>query len=57
MWALCIDLSDAAMANVRREAGVVGLDRYKNWILNWNYDPSKTFGSSLFRVGSVAHVR
>jgi transcriptional regulator CtsR len=43
MWALCCGLSDTAVANVHQQAGVIGLDRYKNWTLSWTYDSSKTF--------------
>ena len=46
MWALCCGLSDAEVAKVHQQAGVIGLDRYKNWILNWPYDSSKTFPRS-----------
>lgn len=43
MWALCCGLSDTAVSDVHQQAGVIGLDRYKDWILNWAYDSSKTF--------------
>lgn len=43
IWALCCNLGDTAVASVHSQAGVIGLDRYKNWILSWNYDSSKTF--------------
>lgn len=57
MWALCIDLSDDAVANVRTETGVIGLDRYKNWILNWQYDASKTFPRSETTPALVNRLR
>ncbi|MCY2952558.1 MAG: hypothetical protein NTU53_11360 [Planctomycetota bacterium] len=43
IWAICLGLSDKEVFNVRVQAGVIGLDRYKDWILNWSYDASKTF--------------
>jgi hypothetical protein len=43
LWALCCGLSDTAVANVHQQAGLIGLDRYKDWIVSWPYHATKTF--------------
>ena len=46
-WAIVCGLSDKEVTDVRFRAGVIGLDRYKNWILNWQPDASKAFPRAL----------
>ena len=57
VWALCFGLADADVANVHQQAGVIGLDRYKNWILNWPCDSSKTFPRSETTPALVKRLR
>jgi hypothetical protein len=57
MWALCCGLSDTAVADVHQRAGVIGLDRYKNWILNWSLDSSKSFPRSQTTPALVARLK
>jgi hypothetical protein len=57
IWALCCGLSDANVAKVHQQAGVIGLDRYKNWIVSWPCDSSKTFPRSQTTPALAARLR
>ena len=57
MWALCLGLSDAEVAQVHQRAGVIGLDRYKNWIVNWAHDSSKIFPRSQTTPALAARLK
>jgi hypothetical protein len=57
IWALCCGLSDANVAKVHQQAGVIGLDRYKNWIVSWPYDSSKTFPCSQTTPALAARLK
>jgi hypothetical protein len=57
MWALCCGLPDAEVAKVHQQAGVIGLDRYKDWIVRWPYDSAKTFPRSQTTPALAARLR
>jgi hypothetical protein len=56
-WALCGGLSDKEVADVRLRAGVIGLDRYKNWILNWDAAASKTFPRAFMTTAQAKRLK
>ena len=56
-WALCGGLSDKEVADVRLRAGVIGLDRYKNWTLHWDADASKTFPRAFMTTAQAKRLK
>jgi hypothetical protein len=57
IWALCSGLSDQEVANVHQQSGFIGLDRYKNWILSWPYDPKSEFPRSQATPALAARLK
>jgi len=56
-WALVCGLSDKEVTDLRFRAGVIGLDRYKNWILNWQHDASKTFPRAFMTTAQAKRLK
>ncbi len=50
-WALCVDVDDPIALHAR--VGYVGLDRYKNWVLDWPEERAKAVYPRVFTTPAL----
>lgn len=56
-WALCLGMSDAEVTAVHQQVGMIGLDRYKEWVVDWPPDATKPFPRSQTTPALSARLR